>query len=464
MQPRRSERTTPEKTNALIVAAADKLESINARLAELTTDKCDVGGDCDDVRIPCSQCTFIMCSNCANRSYENGKCPGCRVAMSSRVARSAIKARRDEVKQLRVDLQNTEADMHVLLGGESTGGGESKSSTGAAPELVPSPSAKISVRNDEEEEEEGKVERDDNIEEKDNEGDDGAEQQEEEVVSSPSVQKEVEEEEEEEEEQEEQEEEEEEDDDEDDASDNDEDDDEDDDDDEGNDKKEELTDEEEVLQWFNTLSFLKKKKTEFLNLFIRAGIDDMDTLREVNEAMLEKIGIKPIKRMLFMEAIVQLSSTDEPAAPAAPAASKTPPKKKSSSSKKKSSSSDKRKSAEKADPVTKEQQDVLEAWFEECCTVVVNEQGGRGKSVLFALSPQLRKKAPNSYENYCKEKNVKPVKSKQFDKFIFSRDTRIDFSTRMNGTAAFDHIQFNCGYPPSNKRCKCGCRKNEKNK
>lgn len=73
--------------------------------------------------------------------------------------------------------------------------------------------------------------------------------------------------------------------------------------------------EHEVFQWLSTLKLGPELTDELFELFIEQGIDSMHILCQVKGAMLEKIGVKPIPRMLLMPAIEELTKTPPPVIP-----------------------------------------------------------------------------------------------------------------------------------------------------
>ena len=85
--------------------------------------------------------------------------------------------------------------------------------------------------------------------------------------------------------------------------------------------------------------------------------------------------------------------------------------------------------------INENEKNIFNDWLNKSCIIQVQEPA------IHTVCVQLRKQAPNSYENYCKSVNAKPLTMKQFNSVIKEKIGSIP-KIRHKRKLAFDHIQL----------------------
>ena len=179
--------------------------------------------------------------------------------------------------------------------------------------------------------------------------------------------------------------------------------------------------------------------TEYLDILVDNGFETLAKLMNVDDAVLQAIGMKKIgHRLCLLKAIVAGAVSQ----------------KKSQAS----STSKKRGKYRKGAPqaLTPAQQRVFDEWFPKQCAVIAYTDA----PATFSIGVQMRVKAPHSYNNHCKEMKVEPITMRQFNVAIRQKmsyaNPKEQPMIRHNRKKCFDGIRFDCCSSASTGASTCG--------
>lgn len=176
---------------------------------------------------------------------------------------------------------------------------------------------------------------------------------------------------------------------------------------------------------------------EYCDILVDNGFETLKRLPLLDDAVLQNIGMKKSgHRRHLLKAI----ATEE---------KKSPPSSTSNTSKK----GGKYKTGSPP-PLTPAQQRVLDEWFPKRCTTSTDAPD------TFSIGVQMRVKAPNSYNNHCKEMKVEPITMRQFNVAIRQKmsyaNPKEQPMIRHNRKRCFDGILFDCCSGDSTGDNTCG--------